>query len=251
MRSRLVRIVADETADNWTDWAAKKAHTRLQRGILGRFAPSTEQIKSMGSVVSTAATNLASLARRSGSEQIESLTVSHASALKDVEGQTLNIGAVYGEHPLIGNSYIKADSLHAHVVREQRSQIIRYFRSAVALKSLTIEIVCSKSGKRYAGGGWKMITAGAGTEGEEEQRRWFTAMYSDPRREPQSDNDNLFWMPYFDEIVAATKNASGGMIETVTSLNTSFGISADAARIANIDGNWISQQSFLVRAEYV
>lgn len=58
-------------------------------------------------------------------------------------------------------------------------------------------------------------------------------------------------MPHFDEILAVTKNASGGTVETSTTLNTSFGISAKAAKVADIDSNWIAQQSFIVKAEYI
>lgn len=250
MQSRLIRIVADETPDAWGNWAAEKAHTGLRRGFLGRFAPTRSQIKSAGATVAVAASGVLRLFSKNGAEQIEALNQSQVADMIDAEGSQLSIGTIYAVHPLVRGTMLKADTLHSYIIKEQRAQIIRYFRTAVALKSLTIEVLCQNSGKYYAGGGWKIATVGGGKSEESEQRHWFTATYSTPRKEEGKDTDALFWMPYFDEIIAATKDASGGSIESITTLNTSFGISAEAASLANIDANWISNQSFLIKAEY-
>lgn len=250
MHSQLIRVVADEEPNGWGDWAANKAHNGLKLG-LRRFAPSSDQIKTAGNMVASAAAGVGSLFHKSAAGQIREIYASKAMSLLDIDGDHLAQNVVYGEHPLFEDRLIRADVLHACILREQRAQIIRYFRASVALKSLIIEIVSQKSGRFYASGGWKTYSFGGGRESSEEQRRWFTVTYDDPKKDASISTENLFWMPHFSEIVEATKDASGGTIETVTSINTSFGITAEAAKLSNIDTNWISQQSFTVRAEYV
>lgn len=220
---------------------------------LGRLASSNKWLNAAGTaIVSTAANamDVVDTAINSADEEIKDVKISKLKGLKDLEGQKLNLGSIYAEHPILMRKYISASLLHNYVLKEQRAHIIRYFRSSVALKRLTIEIVSQKSGNFYAGGGWKTVSAEAGKNANEEHRCWFTVTYNEPRKEDAQLLENLFWMPYFDEIAAATRGASGGTIQSETTINTSFGISAKAAKLANIDGNWISQQSFVVKAEY-
>jgi len=254
MQSRLVRVVDDEAESGWGDWAASLAHKNFKYSVLGLIkpsaVPSAEKIKEVGGVAYDAAEKLVNMLCKSKGSEIENIPLSKSVILKDVDGHVLEKGSVYAGHPLNG-SLMKASALHSFILKEQRAQIIRYFRSAVALKSLTIEIISQNSGEFYMGGGWKAINGKAEKEEKVEQRHWFAVSYSDPQKESEGEARDLFWMPYFDELVAATQDSRGGSIETTTSLNTAFGISAEAAKIANINSNWISQQSFLVKAEYI
>lgn len=185
MQSRLIRIVADETPDAWGDWATETAHEGLRRGFLGRFTPTRSQIKSAGTTVAATASGVFRLFSKSGSEQIEALNRSQAADMHDAEGSQLSVGSIYAAHSLVQGTMVKADALHSYIIKEQRAQIIRYFRTAVALKSLTIEVISDNSGKYYAGGGWKIATAGAGKSQSSEQRHWFTATYSTPAKRTQ------------------------------------------------------------------
>jgi hypothetical protein len=259
MESRLIRIIPDQTGRSWADRLAEGTHEAIKLNLkfsaLNRFkdrlTPSVDQIKTAGSAVAGAAGSLMNLIHKSDSNQIFEIEWSRAANLKDVEGNLLSINTIYAEHPLVKGNFIKSNILHTYILKEQRSQIIRYFRSAVALKSLTIEIVSQNSGKFFKGGGWNIANAETRKETHEDHRHWFSVTYNEPCKEPTVDISTLFWMPHFDEILAVTKGASGGTIETATTLNTSFGISAKAAKVADIDSNWIAQQSFIVKAEYV
>lgn len=207
-------------------------------------------MKSAGMAISTAADTISkNISAKSGSVEVEDLKSKFVRDFVDIDGDILQTGVVYAQHPLLPEVYIRSDQMHAYILNEQRSHIIRYFRSAVALREISIEIISQKSGNYYAAGGWKI--GGSGEKKlSEEQRRWFSASYKNPKKESFDEDKTLHWMPYFDEIVAATKGVDGGRIETITTLDMSFGVTAEAAKVANINANWLSHQSFVIRAEY-
>ena len=248
MQTRLIKIVEDPREVAPVPHA-QEPETIVNDTPLGRFTYRRPKWMDVaGSALAEAATSVFK-AVRDGSVHLEEVPVSRAVEYRDAAGRALTLGGIYARHPMSETKFIVSEQLHTAILNEQRSHIIRYFRSAVALKSLEIEIVSQKNGSLYAGTGWK--SAGASKNMTSEQRRWFAATYSDPRKEPVPEGENLFWMEHFDEIVSATRDVSGGTIETSSSINMSFGLTAEAAKLGKIDGNWLSQQSFIVRAEYI
>ncbi len=249
MQTRLVRVVTDETPAPIVERPSEAAPaTKL--GMFGRLASrkTSGWLEAAGATLSAAASSVIDGSKEDGIVQLEDLPISQARYLRDAVGKELLVGSVYARHPIAENIFVESEALHSYILNEQRSHIIKYFRSAVALKSLMIEIVSQKTGSYYASSGW--IDSAIGRDMAGEQRRWFSATYSDPRKEPVHPGENLFWMTHFDEIVAATRDVAGGTIETSTSINMSFGLSSHAAKFGKINKNWLSQQSFVVKAEY-
>lgn len=253
MLTRIIRVNSDTVQKSWSDHALKsiaQLPVVEKAKSLGFSLKAPAWIKSAGMAISTAAESVSrSVAPKLGAIQVEDVKIKLVKDMIDSDGQRLAIGVVYAKHPIRDDIYIRSDQLHTYIVNEQRSHVIRYFRSAVALRNISIEIVSQKSGNYFAAGGWKVGGSGS-RELSEEQRRWFSASFDNPAREENIDVAQLYWMPYFDEIVAATSGVHGGRVETVTTLDMSFGVSADAAKVASINANWLSHQSFVIRAEY-
>lgn len=188
MESRLIRIIPDQTGQSWADRVAQGTHEafklNLKFSALNRFkdrlTPSVDQIKTAGSAISGAAGSLVNLIHKSDSNQIHEVESSRATNIKDIDGNVLSLNTIYAEHPLVKGEFVKANILHTYILKQQRSQIIRYFRSAVALKSLTIDIVSQNSGKFFKGGGWNIANAETRKETHEDRRHWFSATYNEP-----------------------------------------------------------------------
>jgi hypothetical protein len=279
MQTRLIQIIPEETSPDWSQLMHDSlAVTRVVTEGIGEIAKNAgwDKIaeskagkvfdsfrnaamtgqKAQGELIVAAGSktlrSAMSIFKKSTPGLIEIETISQKSAeeLLFDKGLKLLPGQVYAQHPLKENVYFSADSLHSEILKEQRAQIIRYFRSAVALRSISIEICSQKTGNFYTASGWGKASGSVSRENALEQRRWFKATYDEPEIEPIANESDLFWMPHFDEIVAATKGVKSGSIETTTTINTSFGIAASAATAANIKGDWLAQQNFVVRAEY-
>ncbi|WP_139111482.1 hypothetical protein [Sphingobium sp. Ndbn-10] len=279
MQTRLIHVVSDEAKTDWSKLMHDSfaASHMVAKGIgslakdagwdkiseskvgkaFGNFRNAfAEGRRAQGELIAAASTttlrSAKSLFKKSaaGSVEIENVSLDFAEKYFSKSGRKLLPGYIYAQHPLREDDFFIADALHTEILKEQRAQIIRYFRSSVALKFISIEIYSHNTGNFYTSSGWGKASGSASREFDTQNRRWFAATYNEPAREPLAENTDLFWMPYFDEIAAAIEGGKSGTIETITTINTSFGIAASAADAANIKSDWLSQQNFIVKAEY-
>lgn len=166
-------------------------------------------------------------------------------------GEVVQQGAIYARHPKPSKQdlLIPAKRLHQVVVNEQIADLVSYLRSTVRVSRLDIYIKSDRGLNVSANGVLKAVPFRSRITGRQRDETAFHQTFDRPGR-PLSNTANYVWLDDFPHIQAAAQNARHGSMKVAQAFDFSFGIEADAARLAGIKAEWLSTYTFQIDADF-
>jgi hypothetical protein len=116
------------------------------------------------------------------------------------------------------------------------------------MSSVRITVRSEKSGKVLVGSFLKGVPVLARLGFQSDQSVTLEQKSHRPKR--IRSREPYVWIDDFPEIKAAAKSARHGKFVATQSADMSFGLTAPAAKVANISAEWLTTFQFIVEAEY-
>ena len=164
-------------------------------------------------------------------------------------GQGPLLNGLYVGHPLVAKRLVKADAFHKLLEREQVAEVIRFARSHLALRSITINHRRGKSGKGSAGGVANGAPVSGSASAASEDVTVLSATYDSPERidlvEP------LIWQDTYQELAYALQDAKGGgSARLLLSHTGSFSASGESAGLFKAQLAYLNERHLEVEVTF-
>ena len=255
MTIELIRV-EDSEVMGWGEWAW--AHAK-ERPYLAALAAPIAVVAAPFIATSVASVGLATAgaAVTAGAGEmifgpsaplpVTTYSVADAEGMIDAHGESLARGVTYMRHPRQSENAVIINStrFHDYIISEKVAEIIHYMRSETRLKSIDIFIRSSDSKYAVVGGRLKVVPVKVEAGVKQHHARHMNATYGDPSR--IAHKREYIWMDDFPEVVAATNKARRGTMSFSQSTDMSFGLSGNAAKIAQFEAGWLS--TFVMEVE--
>ncbi|MGI4802789.1 MAG: hypothetical protein ACRYG8_53915 [Janthinobacterium lividum] len=164
-------------------------------------------------------------------------------------GQGPLLNGLYVGHPLVAKRLVKADAFHKLLEREQVAEVIRFARSHLALRSITITHRRGKSGKASAGGLANGVPVSGSASAASEDVTVLSATYDTPKKIKLVDP--LIWQDTYQELAHALKDAKGGGTARLLLSHTgSFSASGNSAGIFKAQLAYLNERHLEVEVAF-
>ena len=185
-----------------------------------------------------------------GTKDLTVLPMVEASNFRVINERPVREDIIYATHPLNDQLLIPARKLHAFVAEEIVHAISAYAASKVRIKTMAIAIKSSKSGKVFVGGKLSEVPVGLEVSGGSHRGYAYNASYREPPKIRPLDTCPI-WMDAFPALRGTFDRKGVGTIHQSERQDMGFNIRAEAAKVAGINLDWLSEFDIQVDAEFV